>query len=170
MDWTPDWGDDPAEALVRALAEVRALNQLPLTVDDIEHFADDEDLDMRVWGRVRELHEDDDPQGLSTGQRMVLLTREVESYVDGQGGLYEYFISGGRTDSARMAIEGYRLIGQDEAADALGAALDLVLRVGLDGLGDVEDDLIDLEDALRSEGIAAQRVAYVRGHPAEFAD
>jgi hypothetical protein len=155
-------------AFRRLRDESRVLNERPLTVQDIEDFAEDLDLDVRVWGRLCEVGQGEVAR-FSPGQRMAFLTREVESYVDGQGGLYEYFISGGRTESARMAIEGYRLIGQEEAADALRAALDLVLRVGLDGLGEVEDDLIDLEDALAPEGIAGQRVAYIRAHPAEFA-
>jgi hypothetical protein len=168
-DEPPARGDDPAEVFLRLRDAWVARNARPITVEEALDLGDD-DLEDRVWGRLLALGAADDVARFSRGQRMAFATREVESYVDGQGGLYEYFASGSHdAAAARIAVEGYRLIGLQGEADVLAAAADLFAAAGVDGLEEIDDDLVRLEAPLVERPVRAARLAFIRANPAEFA-
>ena len=70
---------------------------------------------------------------------------------------------------AGVAVEGYRLIGLQGEADVLAAAADLFAAAGVDGLEEIDDDLVRLEAPLVERPVRAARLAFIRANPAEFA-
>lgn len=119
---------------------------------------------------------------LPRGIQAVYRTWWVEIEV-GNGGFYQYFFNKG-IDEAFLALEGYKLLGEQEAAGLMARAIEISLQEEehLENFSDDPAEIVEQYVAARKasslpelDGLFYERhpgeatVGYIRAHPDEFA-